>query len=182
MIKEGTHTARGLEAKLGFTQKGGEQVAVRLKIASGEEVTWYGYFTEKTQERTLESLRHLGWPGEDLFDLSGVTANEVEIVVEHEEYETPQGEMKTRARVRWINAIGGGGIVMKETMDVAQAKAFAQRMRATAIAAKRKAEATQGAMKPQQRPATQKRAEPPPDEGGYADDDIPFARVASWLP
>src|SRR5688500_1276083 len=142
MIKEGTYTAKGVEAKLGFTAAGKEQVAVRLRLSSGEGITYFGYFTEKTTERTLESLRHLGWAGEDLFDLSGIDQNEVEIVVEHEEYETDSGELKTSAKVRWINAIGGGGIAMKSTMDVAQAKAFAQRMKATAIAAKRKAEAT----------------------------------------
>lgn len=134
----GTFKARGIEGALGYTSGGNEQVAVRLRIVEGDEagheITWHGYFTEKTTERTLESLRHLGWKGDDLFDLSGIDANDVSIVVEEEEYDG-----KLQSKVRWINA--AGGLAMKERMSEGDAKRFAQRMKGAAVASRQKTQA-----------------------------------------
>ena len=172
MISKGTLKARGVEAALGFANTGTEQVAVLLDVTDrdGEvhQLTWYGFFTEKTTERTFESLRALGWNGEDLFDLSGITANEVSVVVEHEE----DDRGKVHAKVRWIN--GGGGLAMKARMDAGQAKAFAARMRGQALASKQKAAGSQSqASKPRASngPQGPNREEPPID--AY-DDEIAF--------
>src|SRR3954466_6748613 len=116
MIPAGTYRARAVEGALGFTSKGTEQIAVQFTVVEGEQkghyITWYGYFSEKTLERTLESLEYCGWEGDDVSDLIGLDKNEVTIVVEHEQDE----EGQVRARVRWINS--GGGIAMKERMNV----------------------------------------------------------------
>jgi hypothetical protein len=124
MLDKGTYRARGIEGGLGVAGTGTEQVAVRLRITEvpheGESAVWYGYFTEKTKRRTLEALIALGWSGDDLSDLSGIDANEVEIVVDHE----PDREGEMRARVKWINAPGGLG--MKTQMQPADAKSFAR--------------------------------------------------------
>lgn len=134
MISKGTHKARGVEGALGMTGTGKEQVAVLLEILEGEhmgeQITWYGYFTEKTVDRTMQSLRYLGWETDDLSDLAGIGSNEVRVVIEHEEDQ--QGEM--RARVKWIN--GGGGIGLKDKMDDNAARAFAARMKGAAIASR----------------------------------------------
>jgi hypothetical protein len=93
MLSPGYYRARAVEYALGKTQNGTRQVAVRFEVLDeqgapgGERVTWYGYFTEKTAERTLESLQYCGWEGDDVTDLTGIERNEVQIVVEHEEYE-----------------------------------------------------------------------------------------------
>lgn len=131
MISEGKHKARGIEAALGYTSKGTEQIAVLLETEHGE-ITWYGYFSEKTADRTLESLRYLGWEGDDLSDLSGISANEVTIVVEHEADE----DGRTHPRVRWINR--AGGLAMKEAMDEKATRAFAARMKNAARASRAK--------------------------------------------
>jgi hypothetical protein len=171
MIPVGTFKARATEAALGTTSKGGEQVAVNFQILEGEAqgqfVTWWGYFTEKTTERTLESLEHCGWQGDDLNDLAGIDRNEVYLVIEHEQDQ--QGEL--RARVRWVNA--AGGIAMQNRMAPADAASFAQRMRGTVLArrqAKGQAPAAQqprtNAQPPRRQPPL--KAEPPDDS------EIPF--------
>lgn len=136
MINAGRYRARATEAALGLTRKGGEQVAVALSIidgeCAGESLTWFGFFSEKTADRTIESLRTLGWVGDDLSDLTGVDSNEVEIVVEHEEYEG-----RSQVRVKWINR-SGAALGLKERMDPGAAKAFAAQMRGAVIAQRAK--------------------------------------------
>jgi hypothetical protein len=173
MLDEGRYKARGVMAALGYTSAGKEQVAVLLKTAEGDEITWYGYFTEKTTERTLESLRALGWESDDIWDLSSIDKNEVTIVVEHEADQ--DGEL--RAKVRWINS--GGALAMKETMSDADARAFGAKIKGAVIAHRQK---TSGSSAPaQSKPAartkhTTQRQLPPAER--FADDfngdDIPF--------
>lgn len=124
MISPGTYKARGMDAALSTTKSGREQVGVRFELVDhpGETIIWYGYFTDGTFERTIKSLRACGWRGDDLSDLSGIGAMEVQIVVEHEEYNG-----KTRAKVRWVNGAGSGGIPNQLAAD--KAKSFAERMR-----------------------------------------------------
>jgi hypothetical protein len=134
MIEAGRYKARGVEGALGMTGTGKEQIAVLLEIVegphAGEQITWYGYFTEKNVERTMESLRLLGWSTDDLSDLSGLDANEVSIVIELDDDQDGQ----PRARVKWIN--GPGGLAMKEPMNEGAARAFAQRMKGFAVASR----------------------------------------------
>lgn len=156
--------ARGIQAALGKTSNGNPQVAVELEITEGERqgdtLTWYGYFTDKTEERTIQSLRLLGWEGDDLSSLIGIDQNEVTIVVEEEEYDG-----QVREKVKWIN---GGGLAMKETMDDGAAKAFAAKMRGKVLAVSK-------AM-PRAKPANGQKppAQKPPSEDDLKGDDIPF--------
>jgi hypothetical protein len=137
MLEAGRYKARGVEGALGVAKNGTEQIAVLVEVAEGERagarLTWFGFFTEKAIDRTFESLRHLGWQGDDITDLSGIDANIVEIIVEHEPDQN-SGEM--RPKVRWINRSGGGGIAMKDRMDpnaaASLAKAIASRVHASA--------------------------------------------------
>lgn len=171
MINEGRYKARGVEAALGFTGTGKEQVAILLEITEGEHagdrITWYGFFTEKTTERTFESLRALGWSGDDLADLASTSANEVSIVVEHEE----DNEGTPRARVRWIN--GGGGIAMRDTMDAGAAKAFAARMKGQAIASRQRAKPGAPPANGRSAPPSTQRTPAPAPRGAAAHDDAP---------
>lgn len=192
MIPMGTWRARATEGALGFTQNGSEQVAVALVMepdqrddVDGLTITWYGYFTEKTEDSTLKALRTLGWSTDDISDLSGITDNIVEVVIVHEEDQ----DGTERARVRWINAPGGrGGVAMKDRMDESAARSFAERMRGKAMASRATtppraaapaaAPATRApaAAAPSRQRATAKRQDPArtAPTTAPADDDIPF--------
>lgn len=130
LLDVGTYRARAVNAWFGYTSvKGTEMVTVTFEIIEGDwqgqTIDWQGYFTEKTYQRTIAALRTMGWQGSDLRDLSGIDANDVAIVVGHEEY---NGNL--RARVQWVNPVEGGGkIGMQGAMDEAQLADFAERMK-----------------------------------------------------
>jgi hypothetical protein len=133
-LTNGTWKAKPLEAALGYASTGTEQVAVALRLLegpdSGQVVTWYGYFTDKTIERTFESLRYMGWSSDDLGDLSTVGTMDPYIVLGDEADQ--QGVVRTR--VMWVNDPGGGGVALKDRMNAGDIAAFAQRMKGKAIA------------------------------------------------
>src|SRR4051812_22051672 len=108
---KGRFRARAREWDFGESSKNTEQIAVQFEITEGDEkgrtLTWYGYFTDKTAERTLESMRFMGWTGDDPTHPDNLNANEVEIVVEPEEYTNDKGETKIQSRIRWVNRAGG---------------------------------------------------------------------------
>lgn len=107
---EGRFRARAIEGAWGYTQNGNEQVAVLFKLETGRNLTWYGYMSEKTHERTMNALITCGVT--DLETLEGLADNEVDLVVEHEEYNG-----KTTARVQWVNALGSGGVAIKDKVE-----------------------------------------------------------------
>lgn len=183
MIAEGKYNAKGIEGALTTSkEKGTPAVQVILEIAegehAGERMRWDGWLTDATSQRTLESLRYLGWHGDMLTDLTGITENVVQIVVEHESREV-NGEHKTFPRVKWINRIGGGAKISDEARMPSQAaNALAQRFRAQArgIAAATAGPSKPAAAKPATRPNG---ARPTRDPGAekapdFGDDDIPF--------
>lgn len=164
IIPKGTYRALPLELELGVAGTGAEQVAVRLELLSGgqegKRIVWYGFFTEKTAERTMESLRHMGWKGNDLSDLS-TAKEECAVVIDHEQDQ----EGNAYARVKWINAAGGP--MLKNVMDDAAKKAFALRMRGLA--------ASVGAQGPRPKPTGNSRPPPgQPEPPPHGDNDIPF--------
>jgi hypothetical protein len=162
MIGNGKYKARATTGALGKADTGSYQVLVDFEITDGDHkgshLAWFGYFTEKTQDRTIESLRHCGWVGDDLDNLTGINTNEVQIVVELEEHDG-----KTRPKIQWVNALGSG-MKLKNPLSVADAKSFAQRMKGAVIAQRAKAGAA-----PNGRPAGARRDDGDP---GPADEDL----------
>ena len=166
MIPAGRYQAVPTKAELGETSTGKEQVGVEFEITTagehtGHRVVWFGFFTEKTTERTIESLRVCGWTGTDITDLTSVgqASPVVELVIDHEEYNG-----KVTAKVQWVNR--AGGLQMKTQLAPAKKAVFAQRMRG-AIAAVDHGLKQGGFSPPQPRSS---HGEPPP----HGDDDIPF--------
>lgn len=198
MIAEGKYKGRGVLGENGkplaqlskSKDKGTPGVQVIVEITEGEHaglrLRWDGWLTDGgptggAAQRTLESLRHLGWQGELLTDLTGIDQNLVEIVVEHETRDVDDnGEIKSKkfARAVWINRIGGGAKINDEArMGDTDAKALAQRFRSLA----RGVPASGGPKAP---PSTSKQTKPAgngsapqhaPDAPDPTDDDgIPF--------
>src|SRR3954471_896426 len=102
----GRFRARAIEGAWGRSQNGTEQVAVMFELETGAKLTWYGYLTEAAAERTMNSLIACGVS--DLETLEGLSNDEVEVTVEHDTYNE-----KTRAKINWVNALGSGGVAMK---------------------------------------------------------------------
>lgn len=173
---KGTFAARAQEWALGVSQGGNEQVAVLFRIIGGEHdgqcLTWFGHFTEKTLDRTLDSLRHCGWASDSIAELDGLDANEVQIVVDEEEYEG-----KLRTRIKWVNR--PSRLALKEQMTPDAAKAFAARLRGKTIAHRQKYGAQPASTSTRQSTQSQNGSrfggsgEPAPGATDY-DDDIPF--------
>lgn len=155
---------------LGEASTGKEQIAVSFPIPNenddGEHfVAWYGYFTEGTYERTIESLRYMGFEGDDLTQLVGLDKNEVELVIEDEEYNG-----KFHEKVQFINRPGGAALV-KKPLEGDKAKAFAAQMREKFRIFDAQGGKKPAAAKPAQRPPQPigpLGGDPPPS------DDIPF--------
>lgn len=128
MIPEGQYNAKPIEAAMGFTKSRSEQVAVSFELIDepyqGTQITWYGYFSNKTMDRTFDSLRACGWDGQSLANLSTVGTKNVKVVIEHE----ADQDGNPRERIRWVNE--SGGVAMKNRMTPEQASEFDARMRA----------------------------------------------------
>lgn len=184
ITKAGTYKAKAFEAMLGKSAKKGTPfVGVKFRVTEGEfagqTVKWEGYLSEtlggrskKTPaERTIESLQYCGWSGDDLSifasgALQGIDTNEVELVVEMEQYEDNQtGETRESPKVQWVNRPGGGVQFAGEAVDAATAKAFGARFRGLAL----KLKAENGAL-----PNGANKAPSPPRSQDIADDEIPF--------
>lgn len=130
-IGNGRHVAVARAWEFGEASTGKAQVGVEFEILEGEDagefITWYGFFTDDTEQRTLEALRYAGWQGDDLLDLKGMGTRRVVLIVEEESY---QG--KTHSRVRWVNRFGGNGVRMAKAMAEQDRRMLAARLRSVA--------------------------------------------------
>lgn len=160
LIAPGKYKAKPIKWGTGESGTGTPYIAVQFELPSGETITWWGYVTERSIDRVIESLRYCGWWGHELAKMGeeGMGTKEPIIVVEHEEY---NGEV--RDRVRWVNS-GERGVSVGGGMDAQTERAFAARMAqaARAFDAERKhtgqARQTSGSL----------------DAGNSFDDEIPF--------
>lgn len=131
MLEAGKYRAVPVQAALGMTGTGKEQIAVLFELLqpAGERITWYGFFTDETYERTIEALRSCGWTGDNLSDflfgkdLPNGFDREVQLVIEHETRE----DGTVYPRVRWVNS--GSGLAMKSMLDAQSAAAFSAKMK-----------------------------------------------------
>jgi len=176
MISAGTHKARACNAEYGTSKnKGTFCVEVDFVITdgpnNGEHITWAGYFTDNSTQRTLESLRYCGcqFPGGDVLNLEGISDQEIALVVEHEEYTTEHGEQKIRAKAQWVNRVGGGFFATKLEGDARAA--FAKRMKGEVLAV------MQANPLPKTQPAQQR---PAPTQQRPANGARPAPRQQEW--
>lgn len=157
------YRAKALEWALGESANGHPQVGVVFDIltenAEAPRMTWYGYFSDAAWERTVESLRHMGWKGEDPSVLEGLDANEVELVVDDEVFDG-----KTYAKVLFVNR--AGGIAMKAPLTGDKLKAFGASMKERI----RGFDASKGERRAQPTPA----AKPATGAQAMTEKDVPF--------
>jgi hypothetical protein len=134
MIPAGKYLAKITGATFGVSSNGNEQIAVQFEIADGDQagqsIAYVGTFTDAAIEYTTEALRATGWEGDDLAEIPDLAVagklGPCEIVVQHETYEGKQ-----RARIRFVNRVGGGRFKFKEGTELqgGELKSFAARMK-----------------------------------------------------
>ena len=109
MIESGRHKATVLDVEFGRSGNDNDQVAVRFELEDGERIVWWGYFSDAAVSTTMGAFEAMGWTP-DRCDFGQVDSqpadfwNEVSLVIEHEE---DQRTGEPRARVRWVNSLGG---------------------------------------------------------------------------
>lgn len=111
---EGKFPGQPVDFGFGRSENGNLYVKVRFEIniqADGESekyfVNYDGYFTDKTWERTEESLKFCGWDGKSQMpDLEGFGSKVPMLEIEHETYTGQEGPV-TFASVKWVNSAGG---------------------------------------------------------------------------
>lgn len=166
------YRAKAKEWTLAESSTGKPMVVVMFDIltegAAEKALTWRGFFTEKTTDRTIESLRFMGFEGDDLSQLKGLDRNEVDLVVEDEEYTDENGQPQLSAKVQWVNK--PRALMVKNAMVGDGLKAFAASMKEAFRAAD--AAAGKRAPPPQRAAAASgpRTPEPPP----LGDEDLPF--------
>lgn len=118
MLPEGKYRAKVGEHFISETSKGSLQSVVSFYLSgeSKEQVTWYGFFSEKTKKSTIEGLIACGLKGNNPAGPLEV-GKEVMITIAHE---TDEKTGQPRARVRWVNPLSAP----KNTLapDLAKAK------------------------------------------------------------
>lgn len=131
----GNFKARAKEWDFGVSSNGNEQIAILFVITQGEHAgktrTWYGSFSDAAIDRTLDSMRHCGWDGDSLATVDDLSNNEVEIVIEEEEY---QG--KVREKVKWVNK--PASLKLQNQLTGTARDAFASKLRGKVVAHKKK--------------------------------------------
>jgi hypothetical protein len=176
-LGKGRHLVTVIDHQLGKSGTGTPYVAVQFEsdVQLGDRITWYGYLTDAAFERTVASLQVLGW---DPAAHNGLIASlngtgllkgaPAEIVLDEETHEG-----KTRMKVKWVNAPGGGGL--GEAMAADDAKGFSESIRFKILSAAKP--------QPSSRPGPAKQAA----VGGgrplsQPDDDLPFAPMRLLAP
>jgi hypothetical protein len=134
LIKEGFYAAKARQWVLGTSGTGKEQLGIACEIAldGGGTLTrtWYGYFTENTQDSTLEVMEIVGLSVDDLANGEGTLDADISVKVQHKEND--KGEWFDE--VRFINRPGGGGVAMKNRLSPVDAAKFSERLKGRALA------------------------------------------------
>jgi hypothetical protein len=123
MLEDGKYRAKAKEWSIGEAGTGTAQVVVFFDLLDheGEGRTWYGFLSDAALKRTIESLRHMGWQGCDISELSspaaGLDSNEVQLVLESEDYNG-----KVSQKVRWVNKLGTGKPMEEDSLKALSAK------------------------------------------------------------
>ena len=181
-------------ARWSLTKEGNTQVSATFRLLDfpNSTPTWYGSFSKTVMKksnktvarRTVESLRYMGFKGDDFLQLETQKLDQiVSITVEHKINEK---DGNTYLGVGWVNQLGGGVIKIARPLNDQDKRRFAAMMRDNLSKVpevdSERHESTASA------PASngvQSSAPPPADDGGWGGnpndppppddmDDIPF--------
>lgn len=182
MIDEGKYIARAKpECEHGRTPNTGTAfIRLQFEIISegefrGHQIHSDLWLSEKTAERTMDSLEHCGWDGVSLANPQGIGTKDCQIVIEHE---VSDRDGKTYPRVKWVNALSSGAKLKDEVkLDQAALRDLDREFKASLL--ERRQRSGSGPAGPTPRPSNHRppvaRNESTPRRGREpGDDDIPF--------
>ena len=127
IIASGNYKAKAVKDSIqtGETEKGVLQIAINLDVKDAEgksigEMTTFLYFSPESASYSYERLGLLGWKGkgpDDIDNLDGIDANEVDVIVKApEQYKANDGTMKTgTAKIEILT--GGGKVTLNKPLD-----------------------------------------------------------------
>lgn len=193
LITIGRHKATCFEFEFPEPAAGKAQgIALGFRLSDGDVdqgrvITAWKYFSDGALAYTIEALRACGWKGDDPSEITMADlANEVELVIQHEEYPFGSGDWK--AKVAFINVLGGGMVKAEKRLEGNDLKKFGAAMKAKirAVGAGAKRERPAAATGNGQHTTRQAAPHPnapggggdwgaPPPRRRWPDDDIPFA-------
>ena len=166
LIEAGRHRARCVEFEWPEPKPGKAQgIALGFLMSDGDVdqgrmITSWHYFTDASLQYTVQALRACGWKGEDPSEITVADlGSEVELGVVHEEWEG-----KVRAKVKFVNPLGGGMVKAEKRLEGNDLKKFGASMKAKIRAI--------GGGSPRPKPAAGGQPAAQPAQG--SDDDIPF--------
>lgn len=138
----GDRRAKAVDMSWGLTNGGGEYLAIQFQLldedVAGKRLTYYGRFTEKTEDSTLEALVTLGWTGSDLSTLTKENlTNEVLLKIQPKpklnkelvQEVDADGNPVMVPEVRFINRIG---VTVKQALPADKLKLLSARLKAKA--------------------------------------------------
>lgn len=133
---------RAVSGEWGKTGGGKPQVVILFEITDGgpvpenrgETISWFGFFTDKTEETTMKGLRAAGVRGEDVTLLEGLGEVECELVLENETKSEGKYAGKTFPRVRWVNPLdkSGGKVKLAAPLSEAERRKLAAKLKPAA--------------------------------------------------
>lgn len=192
-LEKAHYRAIAIATTLGTSsQKGTPFVAVNFQIVDDEQYAgettpaWLGYITDRAQERTVESLQHMGYEGDNLEDFADLDRaacekllpNVVEIVCEPEAFTGDDGIEREVLKVQWVNRVGGGRYKAEKPLEGSELKAVSAQMRSVFKNArgprKPSSGSSNGSRQYASNPGAASRAIHPNAPGSANDDDIPF--------
>jgi hypothetical protein len=110
-LRDGIYKGRGVEGSEQYGEKNGNlelivDVVVQVpadgaKPAHTRSLSTAHYMTQAAAQYVFERLRALGWEGNDIRDLRGISKNEIDVQVKTEDY---QGKPVTKVEI-----LSGGG-------------------------------------------------------------------------
>lgn len=152
-MQVGRYRGRGIQSSLqyGHSSNGGEQVAINLKLDTGEVVTTRLSFSGQAEPYSIERLKALGWDGSA--DFAGCDHSEVDVGITTEEY---------NGKEQFVVQILTNGFAFKTPMNAAQKQAFGARLAKLSTSCS------------QQKTQEQPKQQPPGDNEFGDSDEIPF--------
>ena len=129
MIQAGKYLARAVSGKIGESkEKKTPAISVVFEFeyeGKPTHLTWTGWITTSTLERTCQSLAYAGYNEEKATNAKdGVLTKdhfedvEVEIVVENETYAAADGSQKVASKIKWVNKPGGSSFGLADVTNV----------------------------------------------------------------